>query len=132
LINAGVAMSFTLNGITNPSTTNTSYYARVTTYTGIDGATGPVDTGTVALSTAQPVQLTGVTPEILAFCVGTSIGANCTSISGSSIDFGDFSPTATRSGMSVMQAQTNAATMAMWWRARLYLLTPTRLRRATS
>jgi hypothetical protein len=43
------------------------------------------------------------------FCVGTSIGSDCTSIAGSTIDFGDFSPTATRSGTSVMQAQTNAA-----------------------
>jgi hypothetical protein len=109
LIGASVATSFTLSGITNPSATNTPFYARITTFTGIDGATGPVDTGTVALSTAQPVQLTGVTPEILAFCVGITIGANCTTVSGSSIDFGDFSPTATRSGTSVMQAQTNAA-----------------------
>jgi hypothetical protein len=109
LVGASTAMSYTLGVITNPSATNTTYYVRITTYTGTDGATGPVDTGTVALSTAQPVQLTGVTPEILTFCVGTSIGANCTSIAGTTIDFGDFSPTATRSGTSVMQAQTNAA-----------------------
>jgi hypothetical protein len=108
-INTGVAMSFTLGLITNPTTANLSYYVRITTYSGIDGVTGPVDTGTVAMSTAQPVQLTGVTPEILAFCVGTSIGANCTTVAGNTIDFGDFSPTATRSGTSVMQAQTNAA-----------------------
>jgi hypothetical protein len=108
-INSGVAMSFTLNTITNPTTPNLSYFVRITTYTGIDGATGPVDNGTVAMSTAQPVQLTGVTPEILVFCVGTSITSDCTTVAGNSIDFGDFSPTATRSGTSVMQAQTNAA-----------------------
>lgn len=108
-INSGVAMSFTLNSITNPTTANLSYFVRITTYTGSDGSTGPVDNGTVALSTAQPVQLTGVTPEILVFCVGTSITSDCTTVAGSSIDFGDFSPTATRSGTSVMQAQTNAA-----------------------
>ncbi|HVQ43371.1 MAG TPA: hypothetical protein VMT30_00170 [Candidatus Saccharimonadia bacterium] len=108
-VGAGTAMSFTLGSITNPSTANLSYFVRITTYTGTDGATGAVDTGTVALSTAQPVQLTGVTPEILVFCVGTSIAGNCTTVSGSTIDFGDFSPTVTRSGTSVMQAQTNAA-----------------------
>lgn len=108
-INAGVAMSFTLGDITNPNSPNLSYYVRITTYNGTDGSTGPVDTGTVAMSTAEPVQLTGVTPEILVFCVGTSIGGDCTSISGNTIDFGDFSPTATRAGTSVMQAQTNAA-----------------------
>jgi hypothetical protein len=108
-INAGTAMSFTLGNIVNPTTPNQTYYVRIVTYTGTDGVTGPVDNGTVALSTAQPVQLTGVTPEILVFCVGTSIGADCTSIAGNTIDFGDFSPTATRTGTSVMQAQTNAA-----------------------
>jgi hypothetical protein len=107
-INSGVNMQFTLGTVTNPSTANLSYFLRITTYTGNDGATGAVDTGTVALSTAQPVQLTGVTPEILVFCVGTSIAGNCGTVSGSSIDFGDFSPVATRSGTSVMQAQTNA------------------------
>lgn len=108
-INSGTAMSFILGSITNPSPTNYSFYVRITTYTGSDGATGPVDTGTVAVSTAEPIQLTGVTPEILVFCVGTAISSDCTTISGNSIDFGDFSPTATRTATSVMQAQTNAA-----------------------
>jgi hypothetical protein len=106
---ASTALSYTLSGVTNPTNPNETYYVRITTYTGSDGATGAVDNGTVALSTAQPVQLTGVTPEILVFCVGTSITSDCTTVSGSTIDFGDFSPTATRSGTSVMQAQTNAA-----------------------
>jgi hypothetical protein len=108
-INSGTAMSFTLGNITNPSSTNTSYNVRITTYTGTDGATGAVDTGNVAMSTAQPIQLTGVTPEILVFCVGITITGNCGTISGSSIDFGDFSPVATSSATSVMQAQTNAS-----------------------
>jgi hypothetical protein len=109
LFGIGTPMSYTLASVTNPSNANETFYVRITTYTGTDGATGPVDTGTVALSTAQPVQLTGVTPEILTFCVGTSIAGNCTTIAGDTLDFGDFSPTATRTGTSVMQAQTNAA-----------------------
>ena len=107
-INAATALSYTLGGVTNPSTTNATYYVRISTYTGSNGATGLTDNGTVAMSTAQPVQLTGVTPEILVFCVGTSITSDCTTVAGNTIDFGDFSPTATRSGTSVMQAQTNA------------------------
>lgn len=108
-VNASTPLSYTLTNITNPSGTNTSYYVRITTYQASDGVTGVVDNGTIALSTAEPVQLTGVTPEILVFCVGTSITSNCTTIAGNSIDFGDFSPTATRTGTSVMQAQTNAS-----------------------
>jgi hypothetical protein len=108
-IASGTAMSFQLGAITNPSTTNQTYNVRITTYTGSDGATGATDTGNVALSTAQPIQLTGVTPEILVFCVGTSITGNCTTAAGSSINFGDFSPVTASTGTSVMQAQTNAA-----------------------
>jgi hypothetical protein len=108
-IGSSVALSYTLGAITNPTTANQSYNVRITTYTGTDGATGAVDTGNVAMSTAQPVQLTGVTPEILVFCVGTSITGNCGTATGSTIDFGDFSPVATSTGTSVMQAQTNAS-----------------------
>jgi len=106
---ANTQVSFTLSGVTDATGVNTTFYVRITTYTGTDGVTGPVDNGNVAVSTAQPVQLTGTTPEILVFCVGITITSDCTTITGSSIDFGDFSPTATRTGSSVMQAQTNAS-----------------------
>ena len=108
-VSALTALSYTLGAVLNPSTTNQTFYVRITTYTGSDGATGPVDTGQIAASTATPIQLTGVTPPILVFCVGTSITSDCSTIAGSTIDFGDFSPVLTRTGTSVMQAQTNAA-----------------------
>jgi hypothetical protein len=102
-------LSYALSNITNPSATNTTFYTRVSTYTGNDGVTGPVDNGAIAVSTDQQVTLTGVTPEILIFCVGTAIPTDCSSMTGSTVDFGDFSPQATRSGTSMMQASTNAA-----------------------
>jgi hypothetical protein len=108
-VGTGVALSYTLGNITNPSATNTTFYVRITTYTGADGVTGAVDTGTVAVSTAQQVQLTGVTPEILIFCVGTTIVSDCTTMTGTTVDFGDFSPQSTRTGTSIMQASTNAS-----------------------
>ncbi len=108
-IAANTAVSYTLSNVVNPSATNTSYFARITTFSGSDGATGAVDSGTVVASTATPIQLTGVTPPILVFCVGTTITSDCTTISGNAINFGDFSPVLTRSGTSVMQASSNAA-----------------------
>lgn len=104
----GTAISLTFTGLVNPAATNTTFFVRVTTYTATDGVTGAVDNGTVAVSTAQQVQLTGVTPEILIFCVGTTILSDCSTMTGSVLDFGDFSPAAVRSGTSVMQASTNA------------------------
>ncbi len=109
VISGGTPVSYTISNTTNPNTPNQTFYVRITTYTGADGATGPVDTGTVAVSTAQPINLTGVTPEILVFCVGITIAGNCTTATGNSIDFGDFDTLATRSATSQMQATTNAA-----------------------
>jgi hypothetical protein len=109
LVNAGTALSYVLSGITNPTADNTAFYIRISTYTGNDGATGLIDSGTVAVSTATALSFTGVTPEILIFCVGTSITTDCSSVSGNNINFGQFSPLATSTGTSVMQASTNAA-----------------------
>jgi hypothetical protein len=104
------AVSYTFSNVKNPTTTNTSFYVRITDYTGTDAATGATDTGIVAGSTATQITLTGVMDESLVFCVGTSItGQNCGTVAGSSINFGTFSSTATSSGTSVMAASTNGA-----------------------
>lgn len=93
--------------VTNPSTANETFYARVTTYSD-DAYTTAVDTGVVAASTATAIQLTGTVDESLVFCTGTSItGTDCTTVSGSSVNFGTFSSVATSSGSSVMAASTN-------------------------
>jgi hypothetical protein len=47
-------------------------------------------------------------PESLVFCVGTS-GTNCTNITGTTVNLGTFSPSATNTGTSLMDASTNAA-----------------------
>jgi hypothetical protein len=108
-VTASTAVSYTLGSITNPSATNTTFYVRLITYTGTDGATGPVDDGTVAASTAQQITLTGTMPESLVFCVGTSItGTDCGTISGTAINFGFFSPASATTGTSVMAVSTNA------------------------
>jgi len=97
----------TFNTVTNPNTTNATFYVRIATYTG-DDYTGALDTGVVAASTSQQLSLTGSMDESLVFCVGTSItGTNCGTVSGSSINFGSFSASATSSATSVMAASTN-------------------------
>lgn len=108
LIAPGTALTYTLSNITNPTPNNSEYYVRITTYTGSDGATGATDTGVVAVSTATPLSFTGTTPESLIFCVGTSITTDCSTVAGSSVDFGVFSPLSTSTGNSVMQSSTNA------------------------
>ncbi len=106
--NSSGATTVVFNNVTNPNTTNTTFYVRITTWSG-SGYTGAVDNGTVTASTATQIQLTGIMPESLVFCTGTSItGTDCSTVSGSLVDFGLFSTIATATGTSIMSASTNA------------------------
>ncbi len=96
------------DNVTNPSATNTAFYARITLYSDNAWATA-VDTGVVAASTATQIMLSGTMDETLVFCTGISItGTNCGTITGNSVDFGTFSSTSASSGTSVMAASTNS------------------------
>lgn len=97
------------SNVTNPTANNTTFFARITTYSD-DAWTTSVDTGTVAASTAQQITVTASVDETLTFCAGTSItGTNCGTIAGSSVSLGTLTTTSTGSGTSVMAASTNAA-----------------------
>jgi hypothetical protein len=102
------AVSITWNGVVNPTANDTTFYGIITTYS--DAAyTTPIDTGSVALSTASQIQVALSVYETLTFCAGTSItGQNCGTISGSTVNLGTGSTTATQSGTSVLAASTNA------------------------
>ena len=95
--------------VTNPNTTNATFYVRINTFTGNTFTTG-LDAGVVAASTSQQISLTGTMDESLVFCTGTSItGQNCGTVSGSSVGFGTFSTTSAKTGTSVMAASTNGS-----------------------
>lgn len=104
---AGTAKNIIFGNVQNPTTTNQTFFARMTLYSDTSYAT-PVDTGTVAASTATQISLSGTMDESLVFCTGTSItGQNCGTVAGSTVSFGTFSTSATSSGTSVMAASTN-------------------------
>jgi len=102
---ATTAVSYALGAITNPSTTNTTFYVRITSYTSTTATTGATDTGTVATSTANQITVTADVDETLTFCVYT--GANCAA-SGSSVTLGSLNSSALTGGISKMDAGTNA------------------------
>jgi hypothetical protein len=103
-------------GIVPPSTTNTTYYVRITTYQANDGVTTPVDAGVVAASTATPIVITGTMPESLVFCTGRTVPVisattvpDCAGATAGTIGFDKlFSPTDTAAATSQMAASTNA------------------------
>lgn len=88
------------NTQTNPSTSNTAFFIRITTYSDA-GWTTSVDTGTTASAVVQTLTVNAAVAEILNFCVGsttindatTSIATDCTGVSGTSVNIGTLDPT---------------------------------------
>ena len=82
-LTAGNTVDFTITSVTNPTTSNHSFYARLVTYATsaamnsgytVSGTTraanpGGVDYGGIALSTAKVINITARVMETLSFCV---------------------------------------------------------------
>jgi hypothetical protein len=109
------AVTEQLLSVTNPTTTNLSFYVRITTFTSIDATTGATDLGVVAASTATQITLTGTMPESLIFCTGGTVTVNgggipdCSTATSGAVSFNQlFSPADTATATSQMAASTNA------------------------
>ena len=96
---AGAQATFTLTTATNPTNSNTTFYARVYTFATAGNAsswatgnttgssiTNVVDSGGIALSTAAQITVTAKVQETLTFCVYTQ--ANC-GAGGTAVTLGD-------------------------------------------
>lgn len=112
---AGGALSYRLDGVTNPSTTNKAFFVRISTHTSLNATDPtPVDSGTVTASTAAQITLDGTMPESLVFCTGATVGLtggvpDCATATSGAISFNQlFSPTDTATATSQMAASTNA------------------------
>jgi hypothetical protein len=89
LIGASTAVTFPVNGVTNPSTLGT-YYARIYTLNNATGNTTGVlqDAGGIALSTANVINVTAKVQESLTFCAYTT-NATCATATGTALSIGD-------------------------------------------
>lgn len=90
--------TLSFGSVTNPSATNATFYARITTYSD-DAWTTSVDSGVVASSTAGQITVTASVDETLTFTL-----ANAT------VSLGTLTPSTTGTGTSTMSASTNAST----------------------
>lgn len=118
VITAGTSVTIQFSGVLNPSTTNTTFFVRIYSYSALTGGTldwpHSNDAGTVAASTANPINLSGTMPESLVFCTGATISLtagvpDCTTATSGTISFNAlFSPTTTAWATSQMAASTNA------------------------
>lgn len=112
-VTADSLVSVQINNVVNPTnvtdaTHTGTFFIRISTYSGVDGATGLIDTGTVAASTSNQIDFTGVMPETLVFCTGITVSANCGTVTTGVVNFGLFSPTQPVTATSQMAASTNA------------------------
>lgn len=109
------AVTVPLNNVKNPTTNNSSFFVRISTYTSTNATGTPIDTGTVTAAVTNPIVLTGIMPESLIFCAATTIGVNgggipdCSTATTGVVSFNQlFSPTDTATATSQMAASTNA------------------------
>lgn len=114
-VSGGTQLVYQLDDVTNPTTTNQTFYIRISTYALTDATGTPIDTGNVAASTATQIVLSGQMPESLVFCVGATISEvsgvpSCTTATPGTVSFTTlFSPTAAATATSQMLASTNAS-----------------------
>lgn len=97
-------------GVTNPTADNTTFYLRVTTYS--DAAyTTPIDSGTIAVSTAEQITVNATVDETLTFCTGTSgiTNSSCSGATGSTVSLGTITPSTTGASTSQIGISTNAS-----------------------
>src|SRR6266568_858893 len=107
--NPAGAVALVFGGITNPTTANTSFYARITTYSDASWTT-TIDAGTVAAATANQITVSATVPESLTFCTGTSgiTSSSCAGATGTSVSLGVLTTSSTGSGTSQIGVTTNA------------------------
>jgi len=94
------AATVKFSNVHNPSALNSTFFIRMTTYTGSDWTTGPTDNGVFASSTAGQVTVNANVDETLAFTLAT------TSIT---LAPNPLSASTTGKGTSAMTVATNAA-----------------------
>lgn len=113
-IGTNVTSTFRLDAVTNPTALNETFFVRISTFASTDTTGSAQDTGTVAASTADPIDLDGVMPESLVFCTGATISTtasvpDCTTATAGDVSFNQlFSPIDTAIATSQMAASTNA------------------------
>ena len=103
-----IPVRYTFNGVTNPSLVGT-FYGRLVTYVTNDASGPSTDKAGIAWATTNDFSLNTEVPQFLQFCVGVTISAfDCTTATGSNIDFGNFSSSSTSAATSQFVGASNA------------------------
>ncbi len=104
------AVSYQFAGVSNASTPGQTIYVRLATFASTDGTGIRTDSGGLAISMNGSFGVSAFVPPYLKFCVGITVSMDCAVTSGTYIDLGTLSPTATSASASQMAASTNDET----------------------
>ena len=105
------SLAITWNTVSNPTADNTTFYLRITTYS--DSAySSALDSGTIAVSTAEQITVNASVDETLTFCTGTSgiTNSSCAAATGNTVSLGTLTPSTTGASTSQIGVSTNAST----------------------
>lgn len=109
-VTPGGDVSYTFQGVTNPSSAG-PYYGRIQTFPTSDASGPDTDFGGLAININNPLSISTTVPPFLLFCAGITItNFDCGTASGSYVNFGNFSGNSTSSAQTQMVTATNAAT----------------------
>ncbi|MGH7142314.1 MAG: hypothetical protein ACREF5_02485 [Candidatus Saccharimonadales bacterium] len=102
------AVSYTFQGVINPSAAGT-YYGRLQTFTTSHASGSPTDYGGIAFSINSQLQVSTTVPPYLLFCAGVTItGFDCSTATSAYVNFGNFTNSAASSAQIQILTATNA------------------------
>ena len=104
---SAIPVSYTFTNVVNPSATSLPVYVRVSTFASTDASGARTDEGAVVFSTASNVSVEGYVPPYLTFCVGVTVAVNCSTATGSLLNFGALLPSQTKYLSSEFSGATN-------------------------
>jgi len=105
------ASSYSFNNVINPSTSGESYYVRISAYSSLDATGVPTDKGSVVfVITSSDLTIGAYVPPFVAFCVGQSLGPNCSSATGFDLNMGTLSESSTATQTTQISGATNVST----------------------
>jgi hypothetical protein len=106
VVAAPQTVTYSLSSIDNPSNIG-SQYIRIYTFASNDGSGASIEEAGLVYATTEGLGVDVFVPPFLLFCVGITVSADCSSATGSQIDFGTLSSNSPRTATSQMAGATN-------------------------
>lgn len=105
-----VAVEYALGNITNPSTPDEIVYVRISVFDNVDGSGVRVDKGAVVFVVDDRFNVSAQVPPYMTFCVAVTVAVDCSSTTGTTSDFGEFSKTQVKTASTQFAVSTNDPT----------------------